>query len=317
MSVNRWWWVFLPAAIALGQNAEGVKVPFRAGKIPEARQAAELWLKGEPSNPDAHYWMAVVLQHREIRDLEAATEHIEEAVDTVPNNADYQYMLGGIYGQTAQSAGVFKQAFLAPKIKRAFARAVELNPNHVEARIALAQYYLMAPGIMGGDEDEGFRQLDAAVQRNEKRGRLVKAAMLERKNRLPEAEAELKTLTAQLPDDWVPFKNLGYFLLRRNRAEEALKPMQRYVVLRPDTSDAYDSYGEVQLAAGRVDEAIATIRKGLAIEPTLGSSWFLLAQAYERKQQTTLAKEAYQNVLLHDRSDQRKKQANERLKAIP
>ena len=315
--MNRWWWMFLPAAIALAQNAEGVKAPFRAGKIPEARRAAELWLKNEPANPDAHYWMAVVLQHRELRDLGAATEHIEEAVDRVPNNADYQYMLGGIYGQTAQSAGVFKQAFLAPKIKKAFARAVELDPNHVEARIALAQYYLMAPGIMGGDEDEGFRQLDSAAQRNEKRGRLAKAAMLERKNRLPEAETELKTLTTKLPNDWVPFKNLGYFLLRRNRADEALKPMQQYLSLRPDTSDAYDSFGEVQLAAGRVDDAIATIRKGLSIEPTLGSSWFLLGQAYERKHQMTAAKEAYQNVLLHEQNDQRKKQASERLKVIP
>jgi tetratricopeptide (TPR) repeat protein len=309
--------MLLPAAVVVAQNADAVKAPFRAGKITEARRTAEEWLKSEPSNPDAHYWMAVVLQHREVRDLETATEHIEEAVDRVPNNADYQFMLGGIYGQTAQSAGMIKQALLAPKIKRAFARAVELNPEHVEARIALAQYYLMAPGFMGGDEDEGFRQLDEAAKRNEPRGRMAKAAMLERKNRLAESESEWKLLATKYPEDWIPHKNLGYFLLRRNRAEEGLKPMQRYVALRPDTADAFDSLGELQLAAGRVDEAITTLRKGLVIDPTFGSSWFLLGQAHERKKQPAEAKSAYLKVVENDRNEQLKKQATERLKHLP
>lgn len=314
--MKRWLVLLLPAAIVFGQSADDVKGSYRAGKIADARHAAEQWLQKEPRNADAHYWMAVVLQHREIRDLDEATEHIEEAVDRAPNNADYQYMLGGIYGQVAQSAGVFKQAIMAPKIKRAFARAVELNPDHVEARIALAQYYLMAPGIMGGDEDEGFRQLDEAAKRNERRGRLIKASMLERKDRIADAENEWKELTAKYPDDWVPHKNYGYFLLRRQRAEEALKPMARYVALRPDTSDAFDSYGEVLLAAGRVEESITMLKKGLAIEATLGSSWFLLGQAYEKQQRPTEAKDAYRRVIQHDRNEQRKRRAEERLKDL-
>jgi tetratricopeptide (TPR) repeat protein len=308
--------MLLPAAVAMAQTADDVKGAFRNGRIQDARTSAERWLAKRPEDADAHYWMAVVLQHRAIRDLDAATEHIEEAVDRAPNNADYQYMLGGIYGQTAQSAGMFKQAMLAPKIKRAFARAVELNPDHVEARIALAQYYLMAPGIMGGDDDEGFRQLDEAAKRNERRGRMVKASMLERKDRLTDAENEWKLLTVKFSDDWVPHKNYGYFLLRRQRAEEALKPMSRYAELRPDTSDAFDSYGEVLLAAGRTDEAVITLRKGLAIEPTLGSSWYLLGQAYEKKRQMAEARTAYQNVIAHDRSEPRKKEAADRLKNL-
>lgn len=314
--MKKWWLIFMPAAIAVSQTVDDVKVAFREGRIPDARRAAEACLANKPNDADAHYWMAVVLQHREIRDLDEATDHIEEAVERDPNNADYQYMLGGIYGQTAQSAGVFKQALLAPKIKRAFARAVELNPDHVEARIALAQYYLMAPGFMGGDDDEGFRQLDEAAKRNERRGRMAKASMLERKNRLADAENEWKTLTGAYPNDWLPHKNYGYFLLRRQRAEEALRPMARYAALRPDTSDAFDSFGEVQLAAGRVDEAILTLRRGLAIESTLGSSWFLLGQAYEQKKQTKDAIAAYENAMLHDRSEQRKKQASDRLRAL-
>jgi predicted Zn-dependent protease len=140
--------------------------------------------------------------------------------------------------------------------------------------------------------------------------------MLERKDRMAEAESEWKGLVAKYSDDWIPQKNYGYFLLRRQRPEEAVKPMARYVTLRPDTSDAYDSYGEVLLAAGRVDEAISTLKKGVAIEPTLGSSWFLLGQAYEKQQRPAEAKEAYRHVVQHDRSEQRKKQAEERLKAI-
>lgn len=309
--------LLLPAAITLGQTVDDAKTLFRAGKVREARTMLEQILDKEENNAEAHYWMAAVLMHRDIRDLDAATDHIEEAVERNPNNADYQFLLGGAYGQTAQSAGVIKQAILAPKIKRAFLRTVELNPEHVDARIALAQYYLMAPGIMGGDDDEGFRQLDEAAKRNELRGRMVKGAMLERKGRVADSENEWKTVTAKYPDNWNAQKSFGYFLLRRQRADEALKPMGRYLTLRPDTSDAFDSYGEVLLAAGRVDEAITTLKKGLAMEPTLGSSWLLIGQAYEKQQRMSDAKEAYQRVVQYDRNEQRKKQAEERLKALP
>ncbi|MCU0411324.1 MAG: tetratricopeptide repeat protein [Bacteroidetes bacterium] len=313
----RWLLLLLPVAIAMGQSTNDANTLFRAGKVRDARTMLEQILDKDENNADAHYWMAAVLMHRDIRDLEGATDHIEEAIEHNPNNADYQFLLGGVYGQTAQSAGVFKQAFLAPKIKRAFLRAVELNPEHVDARIALAQYYLMAPGIMGGDDDEGFRQLDEVVKRNELRGRMAKAAMLERKKQTVDAENEWKALTTKYPDQWIPQKNFGYFLLRHQRADEALKPMGRYLDLRPDTSDAFDSYGEVLLAAGRVDEAITTLKKGLALEPTLGSSWFLLGQAYEKQQRMSDAKEAYQRVVQYDRNEQRKKQAGERLEALP
>lgn len=310
------WWLLMFPMLALGQSIDDVKTYYRNGRISEARQAAECLLERKGDDPDAHYWMAAILAHREVRDLDGAEEHIEEAVDKDPNNADYQYLLGGVYGQIASNAGMFKQALLAPKIKKAFARAVELNPEHVEARVGLAQYYLMAPGIMGGDEDEGFRHLDEVVKRNDKRGRAVKAAMLERKNRLSEAEEQLKTLAGAYPRDWAPQKNLGYFYLRRSRFDESERYMARYVALRPDTSDSFDSMGEVQLAAGRTDEAIATLTKGLSIEPTLGSSLFLLGQAYEKKGMKKEAQGAYQKTVLHDRSEQRKKQAAERLKAL-
>jgi predicted Zn-dependent protease len=160
-----------------------------------------------------------------------------------------------------------------------------LNPEHVEARIALAQFYLMAPGIMGGDDDEGFRQLDEAAMRNELRGRIVKAAMLERKDRLADAENEWKALTTKYPGNWIPQKSFGYFLLRHKRAAEALKPMARYLELRPDTSDAFDSYGEVLLAAGRVEEAVSTLKKGLARRKHINASFSMTAMINARSRQ--------------------------------
>jgi len=43
---------------------------------------------------------------------------------------------------------LIKQAFLAPKVKNAFKRAVELNPQNAQAHIALAEFYLIAPSIV-------------------------------------------------------------------------------------------------------------------------------------------------------------------------
>lgn len=312
-----WIWLILSPVVAFGQTLDEGKSLLRAGKARDARLIFERVLEREDRNAEAHYWMASALMHRDIRDLEAAAEHIEEAVELNPTNAEYQYLLGGVYGHTARTAGVFKQILLTPKIKKAFSKAVELDPEHVDARIALAQYFLMAPGFMGGDDEEGFRQLDEVMKRDERRGRMERASMLDLKDRVSDAESEWKKLAVAYPDDWAVVRGYGYFLLQRKRANESLSLMSRYPILRPDTSDAYHSYGEVQLGAGKVDEAIVTLRKGLSIDPTLGSSWFLLGQAFEKKLLYSEARSAYQNAIRYERTDARKERARDRLEGLP
>ena len=52
-------------------------------------------------------------------------------------------------------SSVFRQATLARHTRDEFERAVQLDPNHLEARYALVQFYILAPAIVGAIEDAG------------------------------------------------------------------------------------------------------------------------------------------------------------------
>jgi hypothetical protein len=53
---------------------------------------------------------------------------------------------------------LLKKASATNCIKKKFEQAVELNPENFDARMGLLQFYLMAPGIMGGSKDKAREQ---------------------------------------------------------------------------------------------------------------------------------------------------------------
>jgi Tfp pilus assembly protein PilF len=287
-------------------------------KYAEAKTVFEQVLDKNKNDAEAHYRLGLVFLNRGFkdRDVDEAVDQLEKAVDLNPNNADYQFRYGTALGEKTQNAGMIKQAFLAPKVKNAFKRAVELNPKLVPARIGLAQYYLMAPSIMGGDEDQGWRELDEIVKQDELQGRLMKARFYERYKKPAEAEKEWKTLTSSKSKDWRVWKEYGYFHIRTKRPAEAVICFQKYVELRPDTADSYESLAEALLENGKPDQAIVHLRKSLEIDKNFTAAIYYLGEAYQAKGQKKEAKEMYQFVLDGKSNDSFCKMAEKKLKEV-
>jgi tetratricopeptide (TPR) repeat protein len=99
-------------------------------------------------------------------DAEAASVLFEKAVAQNPKSADAHYWLGSAYGSMAQKASIFSQASLASKTREEFEKAVELDPNNLDARQGLLQYYTIAPGFMGGSYDKAFAQVNEIRKRD-------------------------------------------------------------------------------------------------------------------------------------------------------
>jgi hypothetical protein len=51
-------------------------------------------------------------------------------------------------------AGIFKQISLGRRFLQEAETAASLDPNYVEARMGLIEFYLLAPGILGGGKDK-------------------------------------------------------------------------------------------------------------------------------------------------------------------
>ncbi len=300
----------------LAQSVDEGKQEFSKGNIAGAKKIFEAVLGADDGNAEAHYQLGLVYLMRQFRDEDEAVDQMEKAIDLNSNNADYQYGYGAALGMKTQHAGVIKQAFLAPKVKNAFLKATQLNPAHVQAHIGLAQYYLNAPSIMGGDTEKGWQEIETAIKLDEYQGRVTKSRLLQTAKRLPEAESELKTLTSRMPKDWRVWKTIGYFYYQQKRHDEAISAMNTYVGLRPDTADAHKSLAEVQLQKGDYDAAMANLKKALSIDKNFVTAVYLLGRTYEAKGMKNEARESYRHVLELNPGENLRKLAEQNLKDL-
>src|SRR5208283_5455369 len=123
-------------------------------------------------------------------DWDRAESSCKKAVALDPDNSRFHLWLGRVYGEKADRANVLAAAGLAGKVHGEFERAVQLNPKDMEARFNLAEFYIEAPGIMGGGEAKARDQAKAFAAANDPREHWVYARIAEKKKDYATAERE-------------------------------------------------------------------------------------------------------------------------------
>lgn len=180
---------------------------YRQRKDAEARAAFESLLKAEPQNAEVPFYLGRL--ELRAKNLDAAIERFNSAIALDGRNATYYVELGGAYGSKAQSAGLLGKASAASKTRAAFEKAVEIDPKNFEAQSALFQYYMQAPGIMGGGFDKALAQSEVLIKLDPVRGKNAKATLLAREKRYEEAFAIYDETLQQQPDDYLALYSIG------------------------------------------------------------------------------------------------------------
>lgn len=244
---------------------------FKLKQYEKSRDVLENVLEKQSDNPTAHYYLGRT--YFNLDDYAKAVVHFKKAVKLQPARANYHFWLGRGYGAEATHAGAFKQALLAPKVKKAFERAVEIDPGHVQARIGLANFYLRAPRIMGGNIDQAYTHARILVGLQEVvQGRLLLARIYEKDKKLAAAELEYQYLEQQYgtsSERHTIYDDYGNFLIRQERYDDAIDKFTRQAVLDPDNPRVYDRLGDAYRAAGRWSKAAEAYRRALYIDPYL------------------------------------------------
>jgi tetratricopeptide (TPR) repeat protein len=156
-----------PAAQASEDIATGVAL-FKRGQFTAAQQFFEAFVSQHPTDPSGVYYLGRIAF--EGKQYEQAATRFEQAIQLASDNSDYHRWLGRTYGQQAQHAGG-EAFFLARKVKTHLEKAVELNPDNIEARFDLLEYYLQAPVFLGGDLPKAKTQAAEITKRNAAEGR--------------------------------------------------------------------------------------------------------------------------------------------------
>src|ERR1017187_3671397 len=104
-------------------------------------------------NKDAAVWELMGCNYYGEGEFKKATEALEKAAALAPGDSGIHLWLGRAYGRRAETSSMIPAPGLATKARQAFERAAQLNPSNLEAQSDLFEYYLEAPGFLGGGFD--------------------------------------------------------------------------------------------------------------------------------------------------------------------
>lgn len=254
-------------------NLEKGKEYFETGDFEKARDIFEAIVEENDENDDAQYWLGRT--YFMLRKFEEASDCLETAIDLNDKNADYYFWYGNSLGNEIQSVNVIKQALMAGDILEAYEKAIEVDPKHIGAHIGVAQFYLQAPGIMGGDIEKAKEQADILKKLGSKDGDLIAIGILVKEEKFEEAETQydlFHTHFVDSTDNPTFYNNYGYFLLRQKKYEKAIQMFKRQVELMPDRANPYDSLGDGYRAIGNLNQALSIYEKAIQLDPKFKDS---------------------------------------------
>ncbi len=229
---------------------------------------------GQPESAEAAFYLGRVylVQGR----TQAAVQAIEHATRLDPERSVYQFWLAEALVARIDEIAVLFKLGVANRIRVAYEKAVELDPENLVARVAVARYHAEAPGIAGGNPATSEQQLDEIRQRDPALAHVTRALIHERLGRLEQAEEELQAAVVVDPDSVVSWRESGLFYLRRQLPEEAQWSLDAVLERRPDDPVALFEAARtaITLSERQLARAATALEAYLRLEPGPGPKVF-------------------------------------------
>ncbi len=130
-----------------------------AGRVDDAILTLQGRISAAPN--DAESQNLLCRAYLTLTNWDASIAACQKAVALSPQNSQYHLWLGRAYGEKADNSSFLSATLLAKKVRDEFETAVRLDPGNVEARSDLADFYVQAPGIIGGGIDKAANQAAA------------------------------------------------------------------------------------------------------------------------------------------------------------
>jgi len=312
-----------------------VLVAFITGTLPEVKldEAIRLYEKGEvnqalpvltqlknkePENHEVRFWIGKT--YMKTHEWDNAVRELEKLVELQPDNARNYLWLGRAYGKRAAHVVFFKAFGLARRVAKSFEKARELSPANLDVRFDLLDYYLNAPGIVGGGKDKAENEIKSISEINARMGYPARAALMMKDKRWDLAKKELLQATIDYPNDAGSFKDLAEFQLERQDFKEALINAEKSLALNDKSKKS-----RLIAAAARIkcksdiDEALKSLVM-LASgslndnEPAFEDVYYWIGECYLAKGDKKKAFESFSSALAFNSEHEQAKKSISKLK---
>lgn len=168
-----------------------------------------------------------------------AVEAFQQALALDPKNSEYAHWLGRSYGRRAETSSILSAPGHASKARQYFEEAVRLDPTNDEALNDLFDYYLEAPGFLGGGFDKAEQIARRIAQRNPAEGHFAQAQLADRRKQFDTAEEQLRRAMELAPRQVGRALDLAKYLAKRGRYPESEAVFDKAEQIAPNTPKVF------------------------------------------------------------------------------
>ncbi len=224
-----------------------------------------------------------------------AEDYAKKAVELDGDDIENLMLLGSVMGIKARDGSKLKAMSRAKTSLGSYKKAVELEPDNIEARDWLINFHLNAPGFAGGDKDEARRQAAAIAKIDPVEGHYAMADIYEFVDKdLLKAEAELEAALAMDPGESKPYYLYGNFCSRNGNFEKARELMTALSKLEPSDTGPLFGIGTYAERAERWGDALAQYEQLAAVDSARQDALMRIGFLYQRQEKWNEALEKFE-----------------------
>ncbi len=219
-------------------------------------------------------------------DYKQATEALEKAVAMEPANAEFALWLGRAWGRRAETSSPFTAPAYASRARQSLEKSVQLNPMNLDAQSDLFEYYLDAPGFLGGGLDRAEATARQMGQISPAEGQWAEAKLAEKRKESRSAEAHLRKAIELAPQQVGKLIELARFLTKQGRYQEADQNFERAEKVSPNNPRVVFARASTYIEAHRnLDVATELLKRYMSMDlepddPPRSEAARLLRQAH-------------------------------------
>lgn len=267
------------------------------GEADAAIRALKASISANAADAEAHNLLCRV--HYAEERWDAAVSECERAANLTPRNSAYQLWLGRAYGEKAEHSSWFTAIALAKKTHVAFEKAVELDPKNVDARSDLSEYYIEAPGFLGGGTDKAAAQANAVEKIEPPTAFWIRARIAEHEKRNSDAEQDYKKAVELGHNPARRLFDLASFYRRVNRLDDLEGTVQKSAAANASNDSTLVDCASLLLRVNRnLPLATELLRRYIehgskSEDAPIFQAQYLLGQVLEKSGNVQGAKQAY------------------------
>jgi Flp pilus assembly protein TadD len=202
-------------------------------------------------------------------DFKKAAAAFERAFALEPANAECALWLGRSYGRRAETASPFTAPKYATRARGYFEKAVALDPHNPDALSDLFDYYLQAPGFMGGGYDKAERVAKQIAASDPAQGHVAEAKLAERRKEFDTAQEQLRRAIQEAPRQVGRWLDLARYLANHGQVAESDVTFNRAEQIAPDSPKVAFARAQVYVQQRRnLEQARALLNRYLQSQLT-------------------------------------------------